>query len=259
MMILTQLEIRGFKSFGSKKVVIKLDRGLTVITGPNGSGKSNIFDAVRFVLGDLSARSLRADKMAEIIFDGIPGKSTASRAAYVKIRFNNKDRQLPIDRDAVTISRRVKRTGVSEYFLNGRHIPRSQLVDILSMAGLSSSGHNMIMQGTITRLADVTPEERRKVIENLIGIIEYNIKRAEARVQLQQADTNLRIASARIGDVEVRLERLEEERNEALRHNLIQQEIKKFQAVLHSYKISQLEHEKAMLIKDLNQKASEVK
>jgi len=176
--------MRGFKSFGSKKVVLKLEKGLTVISGPNGSGKSNIFDAVRFVLGDLSARSLRADKMAEVIFDGVPGESSSSRIAYVEIQFDNKDRRIPIDRNTVTISRRIKRTGISEYFLNRRRISRSRLVDILSMSGLSSSGYNMIVQGTITRLADVTPDERRKVIENLVGISEYNVKKAEARIQL---------------------------------------------------------------------------
>jgi len=137
-MFIKQLEMRGFKSFGSKKVSIKFDKGLIVLTGPNGSGKSNIFDAVRFAMGNLSARSLRADKMAEVIFDGVPGESKASRVAYVKVQFDNSSRQLPIDRDTVTISRRVQRTGVSEYLLNGRHISRSRLVDILRLAGLSS-------------------------------------------------------------------------------------------------------------------------
>ena len=253
-----RLEVRGFKSFGSKKNVIQLDKGLNVITGPNGSGKSNIFDAVRFVLGDLSARSLRADKMSEVIFDGIPGQSAASKAAYVRIRFDNGDRRMPIDRDTVTVSRMVARTGVSKYSLNGRRVSRGRLVDTLSMAELSPSGYNMIMQGTITRLADVTPEERRKVIEDLAGISEYDVKKAEARVQLNQAETNLRIAFARIGDVQARLERLEEERNECLRHNFTQREVKKLQATLLSYRITQLEREKAELNRDLKQKTSEV-
>ncbi len=256
-MFVKQIEMRGFKSFGPNKVLIKLDKGLTVISGPNGSGKSNIFDAIRFVLGDLSARSLRAAKMGEVIFDGIPNMSTASKVASVKIWFDNSDRRLPIDRNTVTISRRVRRTGISEYFLNRKRISRTRLINILSIADLSASGYNMIVQGTITRLADVTPEERRKVIENLVGLSEYDLKKTEARVQLRNADTNLRIASVRIGDVEGRLEKLEEERNEALRYNFIEKEIKEHKAILNADQISKLEHEKTILTKDLNHKTLE--
>ena len=256
-MFIKQIEMRGFKSFGTNKVLIKLDKGLTVFSGPNGSGKSNIFDAIRFVLGDLSARSLRAAKMAEVIFDGVPNVSTASKMAYVKIWFDNRNRRLPIDRNTVTISRKVMRTGISEYFLNRKRISRSQLINILSIADLSASGYNMIVQGTITRLADVTPEERRKVIENLVGLSEYDLKKTEARVQLRNADTNLRIASVRIGDVEGRLEKLEEERNEALRYNFIEKEIKEHKAILNADQISKLEHEKTILTKDLNHKTLE--
>lgn len=257
-MFIKQIEMRGFKSFGTNKILIKLDKGLTVFSGPNGSGKSNIFDAIRFVLGDLSARSLRAAKMAEVIFDGVPNVSTASKMAYVKIWFDNSNRRLPIDRNTVTISRKVMRTGISEYFLNRKRISRSQLINILSIADLSASGYNMIVQGTITRLADVTPEERRKVIEKLVGLSEYDLKKTEARVQLRTADTNLRIASIRIGDVESRLERLEEERNEALRYNFIEKEIKKRQAFITVDQISKLENEKTILKVDLNHKTLEI-
>lgn len=256
MVYIKHIEIRGFKTFGNKKVTIPLDRGFTVITGPNGSGKSNILDAVRFVLGDLSTRSLRTDKMSDVIFDGgQSGSSGAAKMAYVNIQLDNSDRQIPIDTDAVTISRRVDRTGASEYFLNGKQAPRSQLVDILSIANLSPSGYNIIMQGTITRLADVTPEERRKLIEGLIGIAEYDAKKAEAQIQLQQAETNFRIASARIGDVQIRLESLEEERNDALRYNFIQKEIRQFQAILCSYKLSYLDAERTEFLARLQQRS----
>jgi chromosome segregation protein len=257
-MFIKQIELRGFKSFGPNKILIKLDKGLTVISGPNGSGKSNIFDAVRFVLGDLSARSLRAAKMAEVIFDGVPTVSPASKMAYVKMWFDNADRRLPIDRNTVTISRRVSRTGTSDYFLNRKRVSRTRLIDILSIADLSSSGYNMIVQGTITRLADVTPEERIKVIENLVGISEYDLKKSEARVQLRNADTNLRIASIRISDVEDRLIRLEEERNEALRYNFIEKEIKKLQAIYNADQIYQIEHEKNILQEDLKDQTLEI-
>jgi len=252
-----QLELRGFKSFGPKKITFNLEKGLTVFTGPNGSGKSNIFDAIRFVLGDLRARSLRAAKMSEVIFDGARG-TPASRSAYVKLFFDNSDRRIPLDTDVVALSRRVNRQGFSKYMLNGRAVARSQLVDILGMAGLYSSGHNMIIQGTITRLADITPEERRQVIEDFVGIAEYNAKKAEARLQLRQAETNLRIADARIGDVQYRLERLEEERNDALRYNGIQGEIRRFQATLTSHAIAENARDTSRRADELHQKLAAI-
>jgi chromosome segregation protein len=254
---ITRLEIQGFKSFGSRKITINLDKGFTVVTGPNGSGKSNIFDAIRFVLGDLSARSLRAEKMASVIFDGLPGRGP-STTARVAIRFDNKDRLIPMDLDAVTLSRRVNRDGVSAYFLNGRRATRAQLVDFLSVAGISSQGHNLVMQGTITRLADITPEERRKVIEDLIGIAEYDLKKSEARVQLRQADMNLRIASTRIGDVQERLERLEGERNDALRSQNLRMEVKHLQGIIASHRLRHLEDEKRGFEDRLREKLQEV-
>jgi chromosome segregation protein len=131
-------------------------------------------------------------------------------------------------------------------------------VDFLSVASISSQGHNLIMQGTITRLADITPEERRKVIEDLIGIAEYDQKKTEARVQLRQADMNLRIASARIGDVQDRLERLEEERNDALRSQNMRVEVKNLQGIISCHRHHQLEAEKRGLEDSLREELHEV-
>lgn len=253
---LKRLEVKGFKSFGPSKVIVGFDKGLTVITGPNGSGKSNTLDAIRFVLGDLSARSLRTDKMSGVIFDGVQGKDASSNAS-VTLHLDNYDRRIPVDTETVTLTRKVNREGESEYLLNGKSVSRGQLVDILRMANISSSGYNMIMQGTITRLADITPEERRSAIEDLVGIAEYDAKKTEARVQLQQADTNLRIASARIGEVQARLERLEEERNDALRYNFIQNEMVKLQAALVSYRLLGVQDEKARLADRFKQRSEE--
>ncbi|MCJ7634227.1 AAA family ATPase, partial [Candidatus Bathyarchaeota archaeon] len=257
MVFIKRLEMRGFKSFGDKKVSVPLDRGLTVVTGPNGSGKSNIFDAIRFTLGDLSARSLRADKMSEVIYDG-SSSGGPNRTAYVSIQLDNADRRIPVDTETVTIARRVNKEGESDYFLNGKQAARSQLVDMLSMAGLSSNGYNMILQGTITRLADVTPEERRKAIEELVGIADYDAKKTDARLQLQQSEINLKIAEARLGDVQARLERLEEERNDALRHNFIQLELKKLRAIQLSHRILQICEEEAHFRGDSDKKRKEV-
>jgi chromosome segregation protein len=239
MVHIKRLELRGFKSFGPKRVLLTLDRGFTVISGPNGSGKSNLLDAIKFVLGDLSARSLRADKMSGVIFDGQTSRKVDS--SRVTLQFDNSDFQIPVASKTASISRQVNQNGASIYRLSGRQVTRSQLVNSLSVAGISSSGHNIIMQGTIMRLADVTPVERRKEIEAQIGIAEYDAKKNEAQAQLRQADINLRIASARIDEVQLRLDNLERERNQILRYNFIVEENKKLEAILVSFKMLEMQ------------------
>ncbi|UCD72952.1 MAG: chromosome segregation protein SMC [Candidatus Bathyarchaeota archaeon] len=242
MVYIKKLEMRGFKSFGPKKVTLSLDKGYTVVSGPNGSGKSNVIDAIRFVLGELSARSLRAGRFAEVIFDGSK-RAKKSQIAIVNIEFDNTDRRIPIDLDTVSVSRRVSRDGQSIYQLNGRNISRSQLTNILAVGGLHSKGHNIIMQGTVTRLADLTSEDRRKIVEDLTGIAEYDAKRSEAQVQLNQAEFNLRVAAARIEEVEKRMAALERERNDAIRHDFLSNEIRRLRGQISSRRLDVLESE----------------
>ena len=253
MVYIKKLEMRGFKSFGNKKVVVSLDKGFTVVTGPNGSGKSNVIDAVRFVLGELSARSLRAARFSEVIFDGSQA-AKSSQSAIVTIHFDNADRKIPIDLDVVTVSRRVDRDGESVYELNGRNISRSQLIDILSVGGVHAKGHNIIMQGTVTRLADLTSEDRRKIVEDLIGIAEYDLKKSEAQLQLNQAEFNLRVAAARIEEVEKRMAALERERNDALRYDFLSNEIKRLRGLISSRRLEVLEQELADLRSRLHER-----
>jgi chromosome segregation protein len=248
--------MRGFKSFGPRKVTIALDKGFTVITGPNGSGKSNIMDAVRFVLGELSARALRADKFSAVIFEGAQ-KLDKSNSAWVAIHFDNSDKRIPVSTDIVVVAREVDRTGQSIYRLNGKKVSRGQLVDILTVASLRIEEYNMIMQGTVTRLADYTPEERREIIENVVGIAEYNAKKAQAQEQLSQAEINLRVATAHIEEVQKRMESLERERNDAIRYNFIQGEIKRLQAMITSNQIQQLQQEAERLLASLEVKQKE--
>ena len=252
MVHIKRLELRGFKSFGPNRVTLTLDKGFTVITGPNGSGKSNILDAIKFVLGDLSARSLRADKMSGVIYDGQTSRKV--EASRVTLQFDNEDSQIPVSSKTASISRQVNQNGASIYRLSGRHVTRSQLVDSLSVAGINSSGHNIIMQGTIMRLADVTPVERRREIEAQIGIAEYDAKKNEAQSQLRQADINLRIASARIDEVQLRLENLERERNQTLRYNFITNEVNKLEAILVSFKVLEMQN----LLSDQRKRLSEM-
>jgi chromosome segregation protein len=236
-----KIELKGFKSFGPQTVKVVLDKGFTVITGPNGSGKTNIMDAILFALGELSSRRLRAENAAKLIFHGSETAGLEkAKMAKVVIQFDNSDGIMPVDTVTVTVSREVYRNGQSVYRLNGRRISRAHILETLSMAAIGSASQNIIPQGTITRLTDINQSERRKIIEDLVGIGQYDAEKAEAEEKLRTADISIRTAMGRIDEVQKRLDDLERERNELLRSSFIQNEIKKFEAIKISNDISQL-------------------
>lgn len=236
-----RIELKGFKSFGPQTVKVNLDRSFTAITGPNGSGKTNIMDALLFSLGELSTRRLRAENAAKLIFHGSEKAGLEkSKLAKVIIQFDNSDGIMPVDTTTVTLGREVYRNGQSVYRLNGRRISRQHILENLSVAGISSASQNIIPQGTITRLTDIIPPERRKIIEDLVGIAQYDAEKAGAEEKLRSADISIRTAMGRIDEVQKRLDDLERERNQLQRFNFIQTEIKKFEAVKVSHEISQL-------------------
>ena len=236
-----RIELKGFKSFGPQTVKINLDKGFTAVTGPNGSGKSNIMDAVLFSLGELSTRRLRAENAAQLIFHGSEkaGQEKAKMAKVV-IQFDNTDGTMPVDTTTVTISREVFRNGQSVYRLNGRRMSRAYITETLSMSSISSMSQNIIPQGTLTRLTDLNSVERRRIIEDLVGIGQYDAEKAEAEEKLRAADISIRTAMGRIDEVQKRLDDLERERNQLLRYNFIQSETRKFQAIKISSDITQL-------------------
>jgi chromosome segregation protein len=235
-----KIELKGFKSFGPQTVKVNLDKGFTAITGPNGSGKTNIMDALLFSLGELSTRRLRAENSAKLIFHGSEkGGLEKAKMAKVVVQFDNTDGLMPVDTTTVTISREVYRNGQSVYRLNGRRMSRTHITETLSMAAISSMSQNIIPQGTITRLTDLTAMERRKIIEDLIGIAQYDAEKTEAEEKLRAADISIRTAMGRIDEVQKRLDDLERERNQLQRYNFIQTETRKFQAIKISSDIAQ--------------------
>lgn len=253
---LKKIELRGFKSFGPKNVKITLDKGFTVVTGPNGSGKSNIVDAALFALGELSTRRMRAESLKSLIFHGSPhAKVKKTKSAKVSIQFDNNDGRIPIETSTVTVSRIVGKNGESTYRLNGRRTSRSHIQDVLSMAGISSTGHNVMLQGAITRMAEVSSTDRRKIVEDLIGIGQYDAEKAEAEKKLRAAEISIRMAMGRIDEVQKRLDNLERERNELLHYQFIQNEVKRFEAIKLSHEISQIESK----IANLSSKMEEIK
>jgi chromosome segregation protein len=236
-----RIELKGFKSFGPQTVKVNLDRGFTAITGPNGSGKTNIMDSLLFSLGELSTRRLRAENSSKLIFHGSEKAGLEkSKMAKVIIQFDNTDGIMPVETSTVTVSREVYRNGQSVYRLNGRRISRTHIIEILSVAAISSASQNIIPQGTITRLTDIIPPERRKIIEDLVGIGQYDAEKAGAEEKLRTADISIRTAMGRIDEVQKRLDDLERERNQLQRSSFIQDEIKKFEAIKVSHEITQL-------------------
>jgi chromosome segregation protein len=237
-----RIELKGFKSFGPQTVKVNLDKGFTAITGPNGSGKTNIMDSLLFSLGELSTRRLRAENAAKLIFHGSEKSGLEkSKMAKVIIQFDNADGLMAVDTTTVTISREVYRNGQSVYRLNGRRISRQHIIEILSVAGISSASQNIIPQGTITRLTDINPPERRKIVEDLVGIAQYDAEKAGAEEKLRTADISIRTAMGRIDEVQKRLDDLERERNQLQRYNFILTEIKKFEAIKVSHEVTELD------------------
>jgi len=227
-----KIELKGFKSFGNKTATVTLDEGFTAITGPNGSGKTNIADAVLFGLGELSARRMRAASLSKLVYHGYPELQVKkANTAKVVLQFDNSDSRLPVETKTVTISREMNRAGQSIYRLNGRRISRSHILNILGMAGISPTGHNVVLQGTITRIAEIAAPDRRRMISDLVGIAQYDAEKAEAEEKLRAAEISIRTAMGRIDEVQKRVDDLERERNELLRYTFLQKEIKRFEAM----------------------------
>ena len=212
-----KLEMRGFKSYGSRKIVVPFSRGFTAIVGANGSGKSNIGDAILFVLGGLSAKAMRATRIGDLIFAGTKEEAPA-KYAEVAMYFNNEDRGFPIDEDEVVIKRRVYPDGRSAYWLNGKRTSRSDILDVLSAAMISPDGYNLVLQGDITKFIKMSPTERRMIIDEISGIAEYDEKKKKAMEELKQAEENLARVDLLIREVKTQLDKLEKERNDALRY-----------------------------------------
>jgi len=231
-----KLEICGFKSFGFKNVVLNLDRGLIAITGPNGSGKSNILDAIMFAIGENSPKLLRVDRFQSLFHDS---QNSSNRIVRVSLTFDNQDRGIPIDKDSVVLTREIEgQTGESQYYLNSKKVAKNVITELLEIVVATPNKLNIVQQGMITRISELNSEERRKIIEDIIGLSYFDEKKSEALKQLDASDRRLEIALARIGEIRKRIDELEIEKNEQLRYSHLELEIKRFNALKLSDHIS---------------------
>ena len=193
-MYLKSLHISGFKSF-AHQYTISFDAPIASIVGPNGSGKSNIAEAFRFVLGEQSIKSLRGKKGSDLIYSGQQGGPRVNRAS-VKVVFDNASRSLAINFDEVVIERVVHRDGINEYFINSSSVRLKDITELLSGAHIGSSGHHIISQGEADRVLNASQKERRAILEDALGLRQYQYKIAESERKLKKTEQN-------IGEVEL--------------------------------------------------------
>jgi chromosome segregation protein len=224
-----KLEIYGFKSFGFRNTLISFEKGLVAVTGPNGSGKSNILDAIMFAIGENSPKALRVDKLQSLFHDS---QNSSHRLIRVSLTFDNVDRGIPIDSDLVSLTREMEgQTGDSQYHLNGKKVSKTTIVELLEVVMAAPNKINIVQQGMITRISELNVEERRKIIEDIVGLSYFDEKKTEALKQLEESDRRLEVALARMGEIRRRIDELEIERNDQLRYKQLESELKRFKAI----------------------------
>ena len=223
-MRLKRLEIYGFKSFADRTVVV-FDEGITGIVGPNGSGKSNLSDAVRWVLGEQSAKALRGGKMEDVIFNGTQKRK---RMGYceVSLVFENEDHALSVDYTEVMITRRVYRSGEGEYYINKSACRLKDIVELFRDTGVGKEGYSIIGQGRIDEILSQKSEDRRGVFEEAAGIVKYRTRKEESEKRLSNMRDNLSRVEDIIAELESQLEPLEKASETARRYLNLRDELR---------------------------------
>ena len=244
MVYIKKLEIFGFKSFGSKNIILNFQKGLIVVTGPNGSGKSNILDAILFALGENSPKALRVDRFQSLFHDNSTtnNNNNTNKTVRVSLTFDNLDRGIPVDKDNVTITREMSgiNSGESQYNINGKKVSRNNIMELLEIVVASPNKLNIVQQGMITRISELNSEERRKIIEDIIGLSYFDEKKNQAMKQLEESDRRLEIALSKMDDVKNRIDELESERNDQQRFIQLEYEIKRLKAIKISEKLKEI-------------------
>jgi chromosome segregation protein len=228
MTYIKRLVIKGFKSF-PKETTLLMDTHTNVIVGPNGSGKSNITDAICFVLGRLSIKSMRAAKSAHLIFSGNK-RYKPSNEAYVEIVFDNSEKTFSLDETEIIIKRIVKKNGLSTYKINNQVKTRQEVVETLGQAGIDPHGFNIVLQGEIERFVKMPSDERKKVIEEVAGISIYEMRKAKSLKELEKTDEKLRQVNAVLRERTNYLKNLENERDQALKFKKLEETVKRCRA-----------------------------
>ena len=240
-MYLKKLELQGFKSFPDY-TCIDFDRGLTAVVGPNGSGKSNISDAVRWVLGEQSVKQLRGGKMEDVIFNGTSARRSMNYAE-VSITFDNSDGYIDYGFPEICITRRLYRSGESEYQINKVNCRLKDITVLFLDTGLGRDGYSLVGQGRVDDILSTKSEDRRRVIEEASGIVKYRVRKDEAQRKLNSTEQNLVRINDILGELEERKGPLEEQASKARKFNENYEELKKLETSLLVHKITEANKE----------------
>ncbi len=254
-MYLKQIKAHGFKSFADN-INIEFNKGITGIVGPNGSGKSNIVDAIRWVLGEQSVKSLRGEGlMSDVIFSGSKSRNPLN-VASVTLVFNNEDKYLPTDFTEVSIKRRLYKDGTNEYFLNNEKCRLKDITDILIDSGIAKESFNIISQGKIEEILSNKPSERRVIFEEAAGVLKYKRRKEEALRKLDRTTNNISRLNDIVTELNSQVIPLKEQSLKALEYEKLNQELKSLEIALITNDITNINYqyqEAKKTIKELNE------
>ena len=254
-MRLKRLELSGFKSF-AKPIKLEFPVPISAIVGPNGSGKSNVAEAMRWVLGEQSIKSLRGKKGEDLIFNG---SQTAPRLgkASVSLTFDNRKKILPIDYDEVSITRKVFRDGINEYLINSSQVRLKDIVELLSKIGLGTSSHHIISQGEADRILNASMVERRQMIEDALGLKIYQLKKLEAERKLERTEENMNQVEALRKEIQPHLKFLKKQMVKAEEFSGLKDNLKNFYIEYFSNESHYIKKEEDKINKDKNETEKE--
>ncbi|MFD2116860.1 chromosome segregation protein SMC [Paenibacillus yanchengensis] len=258
-MYLKRIELAGFKSFADK-TELEFVNGITAVVGPNGSGKSNISDGIRWVLGEQSAKSLRGGKMEDVIFAGSDARK-AVNYSEVSLTLNNEDNTLPLEYNEVTVTRRVHRSGESEYLINKQPCRLKDITELFMDTGIGKEAYSIIGQGRIEEILSTRSEDRRGIFEEASGIVKYKMRKKEAQKKLDETEQNLLRIHDLIYELEDQIDPLAKQAEKATKFKTWREELKAKEISMYVYQIEQvhtawtkaseqlqsLEHEKLQL------------
>jgi len=254
--IIKRISAKGFKSF-AKQTDVLFGEGFNCILGPNGSGKSNVMDLMCFVLGKSSAKSLRAERSANLIYNG-GKKGTPAKEAECSIVFDNSKNTFPIESKELKITRKVKKSGTSVYKINDEVRTRQQIVDMLRAANIESDGHNVILQGDIVRFMEMKPVERRELVEEIAGISMWEEKKNKATNELSRVDERLKEASIMLAEREKYLKELKKDRDQALKYKELEKNVKNNKATYLHLQMKEKEARKETVLSRIKKQKNEL-
>ncbi|WP_034429204.1 chromosome segregation SMC family protein, partial [Caldisalinibacter kiritimatiensis] len=251
-MYLKRLEVQGFKSFADK-TEIDFEKGVTAVVGPNGSGKSNISDAIRWVLGEQSVKTLRGSKMQDVIFAGT-AKRKPLGFAEVTLVLDNKDGKLPVDYSEVSVTRRMFRSGESEYYINKTSCRLKDIRELFMDTGVGKDGYSIIGQGRIDEILSTKSEDRRNIFEEAAGIVKYKTRKGEAEKKLEKTKENLVRINDIISELDSQIDPLKQQSDKAEKYLELKEKLKEVEVNLFAREIERLRNQ----ISELDEKKKSV-